>query len=348
MIFNGKNKRGDFSRICARYIGYVLLCCMASLTSANSRTFIDMAGRTETVPDTVTRVTAIHPIISHMLWRLAPEKISSIDIEFKDRLYFMSDAEKKRLLSLPVTASLPNMQRETILQISPDIVVSLKKDLKIDARQEAYGLPVVAASKDSLAEYADSWRLMGELVGKESEGNQFGTYWDTLVKDITDISDKIPAERKLKVYYAQPSITTTVGPETIMASIIRYAGGVDFFQSHKINVVQSESESVVVSLENIVSWDPDVIITKTAAARDEILSSPAWGGVAAVKSGRVYSTLKYAMLDRIQAGMGLYWCAETLYPDRFNYDFSALMRDFYKKVYFAEAMSDEQIWEKLK
>jgi len=122
---------------------------------------------------------------------------------------------------------------------------------------------------------------------------------------VTDITSKIPEKDKLKVYYAQPQINTTVGSKTIMASIIRMAGGTNLYDTISTSKADEENESVTPSMEEVLAWNPDVIIAKTAKARDVILSSSEWKNIDAVKNKRVYATLKYEMLDRIQSLMGL-------------------------------------------
>jgi iron complex transport system substrate-binding protein len=339
----GANRLKVIAALCALSLGSTLL-------SAEGNSITDLAGRRVSLPATVARISAIHPIPSHMLWRLAPLKLASIDSQFKDRMLFMPQAEKDRLLALPVTGQFhsKDLSREQLLHIKPDVIISLSKDLAIEQEQRDFETPIIAASKDDLLGYAASWRLVGKVVGNEKEGDELADYWETSLKRITAISDKIPTASRLKVYYAQPGLTTTVGSASIMNSLIREAGGLGFFDQHPIDKTQTENEAIVVSMEDIAAWNPDVIIAKTASARDEILKNSQWKSLKAVRDKRVYATLKYAMMDRIQALMGLYWCAETLYPKKYDYDLAALMREFYKKVYLSDAISAEEMREELR
>ena len=348
------------SRVAALVLVFAFLLsgCGSSTTASKqdkaadkkkNTTITDLANRKVKFPSTINKISCIHPIPSQMLWRLSPKKMASIDSQFLDRMLFMTDAEKKRLKSLPMTGVFNNgdMSTEQMLTIKPDLIISLKKDTKIDSEQQSYAAPIVAASKDSLAEYEASWRLIGKIVGNEKEGNELADYWHSTVTKVTNITSKIPKKDKLKVYYAQPSVTSTVGSKTIMASIIREAGGINLYDTISISKADEENESVNTAMEQILSWNPDVIIAKTAKARDQILSDPQWQNTNAVKNKRVYATLKYEMLDRIQSLMGLVWTADTLYPNKVKIDLDKETKTFYSKVYLTKDITDEQIGEEL-
>jgi iron complex transport system substrate-binding protein len=317
---------------------------MSNNALSGTRVITDLAGRNITLPADITRISVLHPIPCQMVWRLAPEKLVSADKQFTERLEFMSDDEEKRLLALPINVEFhSDMNVEDLLAVSPQIVITLTKDTKIESEQKKVGIPFVAASKDTLEEIADSWRFIGKIVGNEKEGNELGDYWDETIKKVTDQTSKINDSDKLKVYYAQPDVTKTVGSRTIMASIISLAGGISFMEANPQMESANTSEEIQVSLEQIYQWNPDVIITKTAKGRDEILSKDAWKDIAAVKNKRVYASTKYEMLDRTQSLMGLLWTAKVLYPDKVKIDLNKEVKTFYSKVYLDNNVTNDQI-----
>ncbi|AKB51740.1 hypothetical protein MSBRW_2487 [Methanosarcina barkeri str. Wiesmoor] len=317
---------------------------MSDTVVSDTRVITDLAGRKITLPADITRISVLHPIPCQMVWRLAPEKLVSADKQFTERLEFMSTDEEKRLLALPINGEFhSDMNIEDLLAVSPQVVITLTKDTKIESEQKKVGIPFIAASKDTLEEIADSWRLIGKIVGNEKEGNELGDYWDETIKKVTDQTSKIKESDKLKVYYAQPDVTKTVGSRTIMASIISLAGGISFMEANPQMESANTSEEIQVSLEQIYQWNPDVIITKTAKGRDEILSKDAWKDIAAVKNKRVYASTKYEMLDRTQSLMGLLWTAKVLYPDKVKIDLDKEVKTFYSKVYLDNNVTNDQI-----
>lgn len=317
---------------------------MSDTALSDTQVITDLAGRKITLPAEITRISVLHPIPCQMVWRLAPEKLVSVDKQFTERLEFMSDDEKNRLLALPINGEFhSDMNVEDLLAVSPQVVITLTKDTKIESEQKKVGIPFVAASKDTLEDIANSWRLIGKIVGNEKEGNELGDYWDETIKNVTDQTSKINEIDKLKVYYAQSDVTKTVGSRTIMASIISLAGGISLMEANPQMESVNTSEEIQVSLEQIYQWNPDVIITKTEKGRDEILSKDAWKDIAAVKNKRVYASTKYEMLDRTQSLMGLLWTAKMLYPDKVKIDLNKEVKTFYSKVYLDNNVTNDQI-----
>lgn len=307
----------------------------------------DLASRTVNVPSKPQKISCLHPIPSYMVWRLSPGKLISIDMVFKTRLYLMPDSEIARLKSLPVTGVyFKGMNREQMLMLKPDVIVSMTKDPNLDREEQEYMAPVVAVSKDELSDYETSFRFIGKLVGNEKEGNALADYWRDTIHKITSITDKIASDKRVKVYYAShDGVKSTVGPKTVMASIVRMAGGITLYDVVTNPVASSaEDEHILIGMEEILRWNPDVIITKTASERDEILSGAEWKPIPAVKNRRVYASLKYETLDGLQSLMGLLWTAGILHPDKFKINFVEETKSFYSKFYCYEKITTEEIW----
>lgn len=317
---------------------------ISNTTLSDTRVVTDLSGRKVTLPVEINNISVLHPIPCQIVWRLAPNKLVSVDKQFTERLEFMSEDEQKRLLTLPVNGEFHgDMNWEDLLAVNPQVVITLTKDTKIESEQKKVDIPFVAASKDTLKDIADSWRLIGKIVGNEKEGNELGDYWDETIKKVTDQTSQINESDKLKVYYAQSGVTQTIGSRTIMASIISLAGGISFMEANPQLESVNTSEEIQVPLEQIYRWNPDVIITKTSKGRDEILSSNSWKDIAAVKNKRVYASTKYEMLDRTQSLMGLLWTAKMLYPDKVKIDLNKEVKTFYSKVYLDNNVTDDEI-----
>jgi ABC-type Fe3+-hydroxamate transport system, periplasmic component len=317
---------------------------LSASAAAATHVVTDMAGRKNTLPLDLTRISVIHPIPCQMVWRLAPKKLASVDKQFLDRIEFMSSAEQARIKALPVTGEFHSgLSAEQVLAANPQAVISLTKDTDIDTEQKEFNLPVVAASKDTLSDIANSWRFIGKLVGNEKSGDALGSYWDNTVKMVTRRTSHISTSDKLKVYYATKTVTSTVGVNTIMASVIKLAGGISYMDQHTSAPADETNESIPVSMEDIVKWNPDVIITLTESGKEQIESDPAWKDLAAVKNHLVYASRKYEMLDRTQSLMGLLWTAKELYPKKVSYNLKDEVKKFYAKVYLDTNVPDSMV-----
>ena len=117
-----------------------------------------------------------------------------------------------------------------------------------------------------------------------------------------------------------------------------------------MNVVEAGRESgglVNVSLEQILQWNPDTIITTDRNFADQAKAGPAWSDVEAVKRGRIFlsPSLPYGWIDAppsVNRILGLQWLARLFFPDKFPGDIRSDTRDFYK-VFYQVDVTDAQL-----
>ena len=321
------------------------LITTADTTEKNvTQTITDLAGRDVIVPDPVTRITCLHPIPTYMAWRLAPEKLVSIDMVSKTRTYLLPESEREKFLSLPMTGVyFKGLNNEQVISLKPDVVVSMTKDPNIEKEQETFAIPVVAVKKDTIESYEPSFRLMGKLLGNEKEGDELADYWNDVIKRVTDTSSKIPEDQRLKVYYtALENAHTTVGSATIMSSMVKDAGGISYADAISL-AGDPTNEHVTVPVEDVLKWNPDVIIAQNTNVSSEVMTDPIWKDTSAVKNNRVYCVPKYEFPDGVTSIIGLMWIAEKLYPDQFQFDFRNEVREYFKKFYKVSDLTDTQI-----
>lgn len=314
-----------------------------------TRSFTDMLNRTVTVPVNITRIVPLQPDPSFMVWELtSPNKLVCTDRVFnsnlKKGLMLVPDAELQKLLALPIgPVNFDAIDPEVILALKPDVVIDMTKDANLEQLQTRLQIPIVAISKDNLNAIGESFRMVGNLVGNSQGGNKLGDYWDGLITRVTNAVAAIPpAERQVKVYYANSSLLSTVGTGTIMSSVMTMAGGIDYATANQNSVTQTTSESIALSLEQVLLWNPDVIITKTASERDSLVSNADWANVNALKKGRVFCCPEYERMDDMSAAISLVWTAKTLYPDKINFDLPQECKAFYSLFFKNDSMTTAQ------
>ena len=102
-----------------------------------------------------------------------------------------------------------------------------------------------------------------------------------------------------------------------------------------------------VSIEQVLLWNPDVIISIDQDFAASVYGDPSWASVNAVRNGRVHLSPKmpFGRVDfpsSVNRLIGLWWLAKILYADRFQEDMRALTRDFYT-MFYHHTPSDTQI-----
>ena len=108
-----------------------------------------------------------------------------------------------------------------------------------------------------------------------------------------------------------------------------------------------------VSMEQILNWDPDVILVDSPELMDFIQKDSSWQSLRAIKEERAYlvPSIPYGFLynpPSVNRLMGLDWLGKLLYPEAKAYDFKIedQLKNFYQHFYHIE-LSEDQIAEVL-
>lgn len=93
-----------------------------------------------------------------------------------------------------------------------------------------------------------------------------------------------------------------------------------------------------VSLEQVLAWNPDVIVTTDPACFASVRRDPLWRPIAAVGAGRVHlaPAEPFGWIDfppSINRLVGLRGLGHILYPDVFPEDLRPAVREFYIRCY---------------
>jgi iron complex transport system substrate-binding protein len=218
---------------------------------------------------------------------------------------------------------------ETLLAARPDIV--LTEDGPALDQMRAVGLPAYAFSVEQPGQLTDAIRRMGALTGHEAQAAVSLDLMAAKTKDIADAVEEVEPARRLRVYVAGTGIFKTFSGDFFQAFMVRNAGGVSVSE-------QLTGGKVDVSPEQVLIWDPDVIIL-TSYTRDsvsDVLANPKLQNVAAVKSRRVYVMPRYVVswdMPVPESFLGTMWLAHKLYPDQVRFDMSAEIAQFYRQFY---------------
>ena len=143
-------------------------------------------------------------------------------------------------------------------------------------------------------------------------------YAEDTLKTILGRIEPIAAGERPKVYYAR-------GPRGLSTGL----GGsinVETIEMLGRNVAgETQGGLANVSIEQILLWNPDVIVTIDQEFAASVRSDPSWASVKAVRDNRVHLSPKmpFGWVDfppGVNRLIGLWWLAKILYPERFPED----------------------------
>ena len=112
-----------------------------------------------------------------------------------------------------------------------------------------------------------------------------------------------------------------------------------------VEEVVSSGAGNEVDLEQILVWNPEVIIFAPDSCYEDIALSPQWQSVGAVAQGNFYKTPTgpYGWLSSppaVQRYLGMLWLGQLLYPEYTEYDLQKEVTAYYKLFYGCE-LTDE-------
>ena len=152
----------------------------------------------------------------------------------------------------------------------------------------------------------------------------------------------IPQDKRPRVYYGRgPKGLETGLAGSINTEVLEAAGAV--------NVADTAGKGGLanVSVEQVLAWNPDVVLTLDSGFQAEVGKDPSWAGVNAVKNGRIYRapTLPFGWFDSppgINRLIGVPWLTSVLYPGGTSPDLRATTKTFYKLFYHVD-LNDGQL-----
>jgi iron complex transport system substrate-binding protein len=295
----------------------------------------DAAGRLIPIPETVARVFPAGPPAAIFLYSLAPALLLGWPRANRPEecAFLLPDVcarpEIGRLAGRGNTANL-----ESVLALQPDLIVDVGSTAptfaSLAARvQEQTGIPY-ALLDGRFEATAATYRLLGALIHRDAE--PLAAYTETTLSTIQARIKSIGDSERPRVYYARGPR----GLETGLGGSINVET-IEFLGARNV-AGERRGGLATVSIEQVLVWNPQVIVTIDREFAAHVRSDPQWAGVDAVRTGRVHlsPTLPFGWVDfppSVNRLIGLWWLAKILYPAYFNEDIRALTRDFYARFY---------------
>lgn len=318
---------------------------------------VDMGGRTLTIPspENLERIYPTGSTALMLLYTLAPDKMTAAPSSTGSA--FTEDQKKfvtEEVWDLPsygtMSGSNGSLNLEAIKNADVQVILSMgtstitETDIsEADDLQAQLDIPVVLFSGE-MADYAEAYRLLGKIIDREEDAEKIIAYTSDIVEKVEAVAAQVPEEERVTLYYAEGDDGLATEPASSNRSYVFNTAGA-------INVAQVDAKSgfgqSAVSMEQILSWNPQIIITQgTSNAYETILSDPNWATIDAVKNGRVYKMpdLPYSWADRppsVNRFIGLHWMANLLYPDLYDIDIVDVAIDYYKVMYHVDVTRED-------
>ncbi len=318
-------------------------------SAAETVSFTDSTGRAVELPANITKIAPSGPVATMILAAFAPEKLVCTGTNIgDDQAAFLYEG----LAELPVTGQLyggkATLNLEELLATGAEVIIDLgdfKKSIADDltALQEQTGLPCVFLEAD-LAHMADAFRSLGTILGKEERGEELAKLVEETMSMAAENSARIAEDQMVSVLYSSGS--DPLGTNAEGSSQAQVLGIVGAKNAVVVDEVTSKGGGNMINMEQLYSFDPNVVLVTDAAALEIIESETAWQELRAVKDGKVYTvpTEPYCWLSAppsMNMILGVWWLGNLLYPEVYDYDMTAKAQEIYKTFWNYDLTAEE-------
>jgi iron complex transport system substrate-binding protein len=305
---------------------------------SQARVITDMAGRQVSLPDQIAHIYAAQPYTHVLTYLLAPDMlVGHLSIFDEQQRRFLREEAR----DLPLLGGAPGSGRqvnmETVLSARPDLVlVKGNAQSNVSRFEEKFtklGLPVVFVDLETIDDYPAGIEFFGRLVGREAVAEDLAGYARRVLEAVDRMVAEIPQAQRVRVYYAESADgLATECDQSFHADAIKRAGGEIVHHC----LLKSHMGMEKVSLEQIIAYDPQVIVSNDPRFAPMAYADPRWSKIRAVAEGRILTVPRtpFNWIDRPPSVMrlvGIQWLAGHFYPQRYPLDLGQTLREFHAR-----------------
>jgi len=327
------------------------LLFVTSLFANESRTFLDVSNKPIVLPEHITRIYGSAPPISFMIYVIDDTPLIGVNSPQTNK--DNNNGEKflsKHFMELPILGgwhgnNIPNL--EAILAAKPDVIITWDTPLlneKTAKDLARISIPALKVNIDDSQNYPEVFRYLGRVMQKEERANALANMAQTYLDELKTFVASIPEKERTKVYYAEGDFgLQTECDRSFHSEPLALAGGNLVHKCVQSSVVGLQE----VSFEQILLYDPEVIIVQNPTFYKTVFREKKWAVLKAVQNKKVYLVPKspFNWTDRPPSFMrilGAHWIASKLYPTRYPYKIEDKVKAFYQ-LFFGVELSNKDL-----
>ena len=326
----------------------LLLIAALSLTAcaqSAGRVFTDSTGREVTVDQEISRIAVTGPLGQIVVFAIAPDMLVGIPGAWNPEAKAFLD---EQYYSLPVLGQLyggkGDLNLEELLKAAPQVVIdigepkdSIAQDM--DALTEQTGIPFVHISA-YLEHMDETYTMLGELLGLEEAA---GVLAETCERIYSRAVEMMQGVEKVNMLYV-----TGENGLNVLANGGYHSGVIDMMANNVAVVenVSSKGTGNEVDMEQILNWNPDVIVFSENSIYDTVSEDPVWQNVSAIANNRYYEVPfgPYNWIGQppaVQRLLGMMWLGKLLYPEAATYDLYDEVAQYYQLFYHCDLTREQ-------
>ncbi len=315
-------------------------------SQAASITVTDCIGREVKIPAQINRIACLCPESVYALAMFGEgDKIVAVVGGVKRDL-ILSDMYPQ-IKDAPVPKSSGAINIEELVRTNPDVVFVKTDTSSNDAEVEKMNksnIPFLVVDFNNIKEQQYTMAMIAKTVGISEKAEKYNRYYQSRIEMIQKIIADIPQDQRVRVFHSINEATRTDIKGSLSSEWLNATGAVNVSLTGELRNLEGK---YFASLEQILLWDPDVILVNELGVADYILNNEQWAPLQAVKNKQVWQMpngiSRWGHPSSPETPLAIMWTAKTIYPDKFaDLDMAAETKFFYKE-FFGLDLSDEEI-----
>lgn len=306
----------------------------------STKTVVDMEGRTVEIPTKIESVATFGSVgvlnafvecmgMGDLIASEMPDNFA------KNDKWAMQYQFAPQMKGLPVLESADGIDIEKVLELQPDICITMTKDT---AQQlEENGLSVIVLTWDDTEDVKEAVTLMGEVFGVADRAVQYNSYFDEMVEKADRLTANLSDDERKKVIYGD--VETLTNPHIISEWWITAAGG------NSVTNDTHTKNSLEYTMEELLAWQPEVILSSNTDI-ETIYADANLANIPAIQNKQVYvvPTVAHVWGNRtVEQPLTVLWTMNKLYPELYSVDEVSEDIKYFYRTFFDYEMSDSEV-----
>ena len=309
--------------------------------------FTDSAGRQVEIPANITRIAPSGTMAQMIIFALAPDLFVGLSTEWAPIAKKYIDANYYELPVLGQFYGKGDLNLEEVARVDPQIIIdvgeaksSIVEDM--DEIMNQVGIPTVHIEA-TIETMPEAYRMLGKLLGREQQAEVLAQYCEEIYTKTQEIMKIVGEEGKVDLLYClgQDGLNVLAKGSYHTEILDQVCNNVAVVED-----ISSKGTGNPVDMEQIVLWDPEVIIFAPDSIYSTVAEDKAWQEIKAIKNNNYYEIPNgpYNWMGNppsVNRYMGMIWITQLLYPGIAQYDVYEETARYYELFYHCKLTADQ-------
>jgi iron complex transport system substrate-binding protein len=272
------------------------------------------------------------------LLAVAPDMLCAVSSEYTPEAAEFVPAYLEKLPMVGQFYGSRDLNPEEIAAVGPDLIIDVgePKDTiaaDMDSITASIAIPAihVTATLDSTPQ---AFRTLGKLLGREAQGEALAVFCEKTLAAGNRVETQAGSNKKAVLYCLGKSALNVLAKGTFHAEVL------DKLTDNRavVDNPAARGSGNETDLEQILLWDPEVIIFGSDSIYTQAGTDPTWRQLRAIRNGAYYEVPQgpYNWMGgppSINRYLGMLWLGKILYPEYAPYDLYTEVAEYYRLFY---------------